>query len=361
LITPQRQHGAVILVMVFILLGAISLLILYVVNSGIIGGRVIANEYQTQQAFEAVAAGIDYGVVYLQQNNSSILVDSDSDGFIDANSFTQTLNNNSTFTVSFTNPVANDFNLIKITATGTSTDGNASKQMTELVKFTSYAVYLAPSPLVVRGEVEVKGSAVVRNLTSPTTIWSGDNISFQGSGHTESNDGSGSSASYTHTDVIPNSSALSNLSDDAFFSNFFGATKSEIKSMATTYYQNDGSRGYNSELNGKEGELIWIDQTSGDASITSNTQIGTAANPVILVVDGNFKLSGTPVIYGIVFVTGTFSTSIIGNVQVFGSVITNGSMSLSGSAEVVHNEAVFNKVQSSLGEFAIVPGSWKDY
>jgi len=353
-----KQRGAVILTIVFILLGAISLLMLYTINSGVTGGRIIVNEYQVQQAFESAAAGLDYGVVYLQQNSASILVDSDDDGTINTNSISQALSNGSNFTVSFTNPIVDDFTLIKITASGTSANGNASKQMTRLVKLSSLGDYFPSLPFVSKGEIEVRGSALVRNLVSSTTIWSGDDIDFKGSGHTESNDGSGSSAKYTHTDIASGDNSLDNLSDDAFFENFFGASKEAIKSNASLYYSGD-KHYYNSELDGIQNKMVWIDQTSGHAHISSHVQIGTQANPVILVVDGDLKISGSPTIYGFIYVTGDFKLS--GNVQIHGGLIVNDEAELRGSSEVIYSDTVLDNIRKNIGVFSIVPGSWKDF
>lgn len=355
----KLQHGQVILTIVFVLLGTISLLVLYVVNAGIIGEHVIANEYQTQQAFEAASAGLDYGIVYLQQNHNSILVDSDSNGTINANSISQTLSDGSSFTLSYTNPVSNDFTLIEITSTGTSADSNASRQIKQLVKFVSFGEYFAPLPLVVKNNVEVSGFALVRNLISPTTIWSGNNIDFKGTGHTESNDGSGSSKTYTHTDIVPNDSVLGGLSNDAFFNNFFGTSADEVKNLSDAYYSSGSTKVYNDELGGKQGELIWIDQTGGTAFLTSGMQIGTPTNPVILVVNGDLKTTGSVVIYGFVYVTG--SLELTGTEQINGGIIANGETKLGGSSEVIYNAAVLDRVRDSFGIFNIVPGSWKDF
>ena len=255
LITNKHLRGAVILVIVFVLLGTISLLVLYFVNAGVIGGRVIANEYRTQQAFEAAEAGLNYGIVYLQRNKDKILVDSNNNGTIDANSTNQTLNNGSSFTVSFTNPVANNFDLITITAVGTDADGNASKQITQLTKFISYIQYYSPLPITGKGKVELKGSSMVRNLITEKTIWSGGDIAITGSSHTESKDGLGSSKTILHTDIALNDSALGNLSDNDFFANFFAASEEEIKNSATSYYTGNETKIYHDELEGKQNEL----------------------------------------------------------------------------------------------------------
>lgn len=355
----EKERGAVILIIIFVLLGAISLLTLYSVNSGIIGGHTVANEYPVQQAFEAAAAGLDYGVVYLEENNDSILVDSDSDGYINSNSFSQTLNNSTNFTVSFTNPTANDFDLIKITATGTSADGKITKQMSELVKFTRYLQYIAPLTVVSRGEVELKGSVMVRNLFHPTTIWSGDDVDIKGSAHTESNDGSGSTKSYTHTDIVADDSSLDDLSSDSFFSNFFGVSKEIAKSRASLYFSNNRSKTYNDDLDEKTGEFIWIDQTSKDAKISGNTVIGSLENPVILVVDGDLKISGNATIYGFIFATGDLDVK--GTVQIEGGVAAGGDTDISGNVDIIYNNEVVNELNNFMGKFGIVSGSWKDF
>jgi hypothetical protein len=118
-------------------------------------------------------------------------------------------------------------------------------------------------------------------------------------------------------------------------------------------------------LNGKTGTTIWIDQPSGAASLSGNTIVGSAANPVLLVVNGDFNVSGNVTIYGFVFVSGVTSadTDFTGNSSVIGSMVTGDELNMSGNASITYNASEISAVKSSLTSSynAKVSGSWKDF
>jgi Tfp pilus assembly protein PilX len=129
--------------------------------------------------------------------------------------------------------------------------------------------------------------------------------------------------------------------------------------------------------------LVWC-QTG--CNVGSNTQMGTATNPVLLVVDGSFTNHGT--IFGMVFVRSldaagntltpaagyTMSSSVIANggnatldmaagAVVYGSVVVQGIVSkANGTSAVVYNKDVLTNLVNNpkLTPFGGVSGSWTD-
>ncbi|MGR9117710.1 MAG: hypothetical protein ACU85E_18385, partial [Gammaproteobacteria bacterium] len=112
----------------------------------------------------------------------------------------------------------------------------------------------------------------------------------------------------------------------------------------------------NAELNGLSG-IIWVD---GDASSTAaGTTIGTPDKPALLIVDGDFDFSGGTV-NGLVYVTGT--TTITGNPNVLGTVISEGDVTGTGTLTLVYAPNVGSGGDTPLkGTTAIVSGSWRDW
>ncbi len=108
--------------------------------------------------------------------------------------------------------------------------------------------------------------------------------------------------------------------------------------------------------------------TSGLVLVTGNCDLpdmGTLADPVVLVVAGNVSISGNGNFYGIIFNysrnnTASFSGS--GGMNFFGSVIVQGSMDLGGGPAFVYSEKVAESIRNSAAfqRFAKVPGSWLD-
>src|SRR5690349_14779726 len=86
--------------------------------------RIENADYRQYQAFTAAEAGLEFSLAYLNANQSTILVnDPANSGFIQSFSNAQVTNvafaNNTTFSIAYSNPVINNFTLVKVISQGT--------------------------------------------------------------------------------------------------------------------------------------------------------------------------------------------------------------------------------------------------
>ncbi|MEI6336692.1 MAG: hypothetical protein WCS87_19215 [Methylococcaceae bacterium] len=167
-------------------------------------------------------------------------------------------------------------------------------------------------------------------------------------------------------DVVTNDPTLANkttsttnLTDPAqnqFFDLFFAQTKAEIKNAANAAGQMLTAGASPAGLTG----LIWV---NGDAGLNGGT-VGSATNPAVLIIDGDFTLTGNPTIFGVIYVTG--EVQIAGNPVVLGSFIAeNENVSTgAGSLKLVYKPWGDETNQSPpfINETgAVIAGSWKDW
>ena len=117
------------------------------------------------------------------------------------------------------------------------------------------------------------------------------------------------------------------------------------------------------------GRPLWL---TGGLSVDSANDIGSAAEPALLVVNGNLEFTGAGLgvnIYGLVYtrlpvpnpagLTGWVTNGAGG--QITGAVVSEGGVSGSGSPTIVHDPAVLNRLRYAVGTFVRVPGSWRDF
>jgi hypothetical protein len=113
----------------------------------------------------------------------------------------------------------------------------------------------------------------------------------------------------------------------------------------------------NAKLNGIKGRALWVD---GDAHLNANTVLGSASDPVILFVNGDFQLNGNAVVYGVVYTISASANSISGNPVLHGALISENGYSVTGNATLDFDPAVM-AVLSRFGTYAKVPGTWMDF
>lgn len=359
----KRQCGAATFLIASILLLGAVLVTVFGSQYGIMQQRVSVNSTKNLQAFEAAEAGLEYGINYLQQNSTTILA-GPSGGHIQpytsANTTNVTLANGSKYSITYTNPVANNYTLIQVSATGQNNDSTASHTVTQLVQFGSVLFTPPQSPVVGKGAINLSGSSQINNTNGSTTLVSGSSVSMSGAIQTHAANGVTSSPGNYRSDIQQNVASLTNISISDFFASYFGASQSAVKNSAKHIFS--GLSNYSNSLNGLSGQIIWIDQPTGTANIAGSATIGTAAAPVLLIVNGNLNVSGSAQIYGLIVVLGTTTTTITGSVTINGALIASDALSFSGSSSITYSGSTLSSVQqTTTNYYAKVPGSWRDY
>lgn len=266
-------------------------------------------------------------------------------------------------------------------------------------------------PLVSKTTGAANASISVINRFHNRTIWSGNEVVISGSTNTHvleeglgwncndirnhekcvTSDTLGGEPLYTmraseaqndvNADIIDEDSNLANLGPDAFFKNFFGKTKKEMKTFAkeTGLYVEANDSGGLTDPDGNAitwvdladyTPLVWIEMPSGvDYAPSGNElgQIGLQEDPMVLIVDGNLNIGGTGgvgrILLGVLYVTGTWDASA--NLVVQGMVIveTDSELSGGGTPTLIYDADLFNgKMAPPPGTVSgAAPGTWKDW
>ncbi len=361
----HSQAGMATMTISLLMLLVVSILIFYT-NKGIwLEQRSATNQYRAKQAQGAAEAGLEYVLSVLNStsgtpNRSTHLTIASTPGKYTIASSTITGSPAASMAYSVViSPVAGDsspYDRFVLNATGGSdcaTTGTLSTCSGRAV--TSQVVKLTPVLLSPPDD----GASIFGNFSM---VGSGSIINTTGIGYPlrtrdTTPTATGSSAiTGTLTDGNCATSravcgAFSTITTTAqFFSSFFGSSTTDIASM-TTPITSGASLGTSTT------GLVWHTGT-----LSLNSSVGSAANPVLLVVDGDLSINGNRVIYGFVYVTGTLTMN--GNVSIQGAVATGGNFDLNGGGgtqNVNMDRDVVARLKTAASNFNKVLGTWKDW
>ncbi len=356
----SHLSGAVTLILTVILLVLSTLIIFVSAGYNRLETKATANFVHSQEAFEAAEAGEEFAISYLSQHASTITANPVSGYFppySDSSTTNISLANGSTFTAVYTNPKANNYNLILITSTGTSSDGSSTRVIKQQVMSEPIVTNIPTAPLTSAGSASLSGNSNIINIINDSndakTITSGGAVSLSGSSKTTTSTG-GSSPGNIGSDIQSNNPSLQGISSSNFFQQFFSSAASNVQSaMAHVFSSATGAT-----LSGLTNTSIWVNNS---VSLSGNVTVGSATAPVLLIINGSLSISGTVSIYGFVYVTG--STSISGNTNIVGSLATAGAVSLSGNIKITYDSTIMNTVaNNTLGNtYSKIPGTWSDF
>lgn len=404
---PAKEHGVSTLFITLILLLLSSLVVFYTARNAINEQRLSANEVRTKQAHDAASAGLDYALAYfakglninafptgaqLYSNTSrpsyyqSAFCSLATYGAIGTNPPVCPTDHGSALTC--TAPTTTELRTPVVVSCGWSDDDKAVIRMVAKGAGTPSLAGSITAPVVTSGVSNLlTGGASVLNYFNDLTVWAGGMVPIQSNtGKTFvrnlSTDPSATSPDFRNTgnspgcnnppshytcstdgnnlgpDVIVNDTALSSLTPSDFFANFMGKEPVPYRDTVATYKVdlNNTLTGEDStsigSITGKTDSVIWVE---GNASGLGD--IGTADHPVVLVVNGDLNFTASPVINGMVFVTGQVTGN--GTPTIYGSLIA-GSANLTGNAKIIFDPNVLGNARR-LGKAAMVPGSWRDW
>jgi hypothetical protein len=323
------------------------------------------NEYQLAQATEAAKAGLDFAITNLDTNRTTIVVDANNDGFIDNNSSTGNLANGSSYQISYTNPTASNFDIIRIDAVGYSSGNATQKALRELVRLAPVASSMPVSALTARLNVDMRGSSFIENPNGSSTIQAGGSVTLSGSASTSGTSGTQtiiSNKSTLNSDVQTGIASLAGETVDQMFVNTFNLPIDKLREYVDYYYQ--GSGNYSAVLSGKQDALIWIDKapdaSTNSVTINSNTVIGSPDHPVILVVDGDITALGNATLYGMIYLKNNSTINLSGNFQIHGVVIAGGNINVTGNMQISYDAGCLDDLQKNLVLIQKIPGSWSN-
>jgi hypothetical protein len=103
------------------------------------------------------------------------------------------------------------------------------------------------------------------------------------------------------------------------------------------------------------GRVLWAE---GDVTLDTGGDIGSAAQPVVLVATGNVEVGVT--VHGIVYSrAANWDTAGAGEVR--GAVVAENALGGNGSFNAVYDPDVLARLRWQSGSFVRVPGGWRDY
>ena len=382
------QRGAASLLMALIILVLITGMTLISTQIYTLEQRTAGNELRQRQAFDAAMSGFERAMAYIEQNNGPVASPSDPpDGDVadtiaapSTNPASRTsVSSGGNYAVEICDPdistyplpsaptgsctaathASNKLKRLLIYARGWSDDNTGVRNIIAVLERTPGLANAPGNPLTTSGTAAINGSGDVTNPEGHSTIWSGQTVTFTNANF-KTNILSPGGTNIIETsnrdsfgpDVIQNDGNVATLTGDEFFANFFGTTPTNYKAnYATTIFDSANIGSYD----GATRQIMWAE---GDASLSGNLTFGTAADPVILIVNGNLDSGGTVTVNGLLYVIGNLTGN--GNTTVNGAVVVQGNVDVSGSFDIVFDSSLLNDLGST-GRAAVSPGSWKDW
>lgn len=382
----RRQRGAVTLLMALSVLVLITIMTLISSEIYTVEQRIAGNELRQRQALAAAMTGYEQAMAYISDNGSP---DADGNGTADAiaapdsnpTSRTQiTPSGNGNYAVEFCSPdvatnalpasptatctaatyAENQFKRVLIYARGWSDDNTAVRHIVAIAAKTPGLADAPGNPLTTQGTAIINGSGDITNPEGRSTVWAGQTVEFTNANFKTnilSPDGAGivetSNRDTFGPDVVQNDGNLSTMTGDEFFASFFGSTPAVYKSSYVTDLFNGVDIGSH---DGAVGEIMW---SEGATSTTGNLTFGSAVDPVILIINGDFTTGGNVTVNGLLYVIGDMSGT--GNTTVNGAVVVQGgAQNITGSFDVVFNSSLLGGLDK-VGQATLSPGSWKDW
>jgi Tfp pilus assembly protein PilX len=412
----DRQRGAATLISAVVILILMSMIAFFANRTVLFERKTAANQYRSSKAIEAAEAGIEWAQANLNSMRrinaacATSAVNTDTsfrDRYMDPDangSYAEPFSAATpicTFTggawscscpapaaapavAACTSPqgcptfrlgfqqVAGDATMVRVTAVGctnsqrpcvpgatTAADGTAT--VVQTMKILSGLATLPGAAITAKGYVDFGANAITATNTDPgtngVTINAGSNITgFINTSTIQTLPGTPVGAS-----LIPNDTSLSSLSDDQMFKTYFGVTKDEFKNASTTTVVNCNGVCNTPILDAiaAGARSIWVE---GDMTLNANNVFGSATRPIMLVTNGNIEVRGTMIIYGVVYCqNSTWDITGGGNAQIIGAAISEGNFTATGTPDPTYDPAVLRRLRETTGDFAKLPGGWRDF
>jgi hypothetical protein len=156
---------------------------------------------------------------------------------------------------------------------------------------------------------------------------------------------------------------LSSIDSDRLFATHFGVDNANWNTHAAVLAidcRSECAAQVASAINGvPANRMVSI---TGDARLSGPVTLGSAARPVLLIVDGTLTLSGDVMLYGLVYASDIRWDAGSGpQSQVRGALISASAYRGNGSPDLHYDAAVLRALQLNTGSYARVPGSWRDF
>jgi PilX N-terminal len=138
------------------------------------------------------------------------------------------------------------------------------------------------------------------------------------------------------------------------FSETFGMSKADMKGIADIVTPAP----YGTPPNNTKGKIIYVTGAS-QSTWQSNPVIGTQEEPVIVIFEGDFRIQGNIEIFGVVYISGTFTIGA-GNPEIHGAIISENpanTVNITGNIDFQYDPSVLDNL-NRLSPFTTV--LWRD-
>ncbi len=370
---PHNEKGFSTIILTVVILIAVTLLTIGSAQFIVTKYRRVNNHFRSQQAFEVAQAGLDYAITYMNENYASLT---------DGQQITGSTSNSGTYTVTV-NFIGGSKDLVDLVSVGNSVDGSASRTISQKVKYISAGTSGAPTlPVIGGGSLDMdSNSRIYNNYGTQTTILGGT-AGLSSNARTYNDGGLSSSQGNIDTDITEADATLASMTAIQLQNQYLGASITNLASSATVTYTYSSDHDYSGQLDGLQGVSISLVQTNGVATISSNTEVGTSANPVNIYVEGDIEISSNVEIYGniiatgkvtldsnvvvegLVFSSGSQGVEINSNARIYGALISRGLIELDSNSRIYYDPDILDETfnfSTGSGSYGKVPGSWKDF
>ena len=243
-------------------------------------------------------------------------------------------------------------------ASGSDNEGRVT--VTALVALKGGVSTIPAAPLTLKGLLDLGGANLKVVNSDPTatgiTIQAGGDVIESGLSLISS-PGTPSALS-----VVKFDTSLSDLTPNRMFANVFGLWRETYRDQPGAVVLNCGLAGCSantirSTIAQNPGRMLWL---QGDFSVDSGGDIGSAAEPVVIVASGGVTFTAAARMFGLLYTqAATWTTS--GAAEVRGAVVAEGNVGGTSTATFVYDAPLLTQLRTRSGSFALVPGSWKDF
>jgi hypothetical protein len=347
------QRGAASLVVALVILVAITLVTFGVANTMLMEERIAGNDVRGKQAFQAAQTGLDRVIAHLDAGNRPETLDLTTRvSLVDGTSYELLELDVLDYVMGLTG--------LRVMARGYSADETAVRTLTlERLPTIPVPAFSVQNPLTALGVVNVSGNASVVNPEGNFTVWSASPVHIDSSAAADTwvatpgapppaypaveyNCISGNSVSDTYCtksssasigkgpDIIEVDPSLA-FPGDQLFERLFSVPRDAFRETAVTMHVDPTEASDITALKSARNETIWIE---GDLDLDSGT-IGSPEAPVVLVVNGDLKMEGNTVVFGLIYVTGDWDGA--GGYDVHGAVVLEGQVTGLGQGRIIFN------------------------
>ena len=336
-----KQQGMVVSGFALIMIVVLALTAVATSGTALLSQRIASNDNRIGQALDAAEAGMDLAMAALRNATPPYPT------------LSRTLPNGTSFVTTISDASLHNQARYVVVSRGTSIDQSATRTVRQTFALLHLLQNAPETPLITRYSVTFKGNASIVNPEGFTTIWSGHTTGFAGNSNggtyiDVNGDGTLLKSTSSNTyggDVVLNDITLANLNDDTFYYTFMGVPRNKLQELANI-----------------SPNVYWLSDPSGTIKIASNPVFGSPENPVIVYIDGNTDITGTPVFYGLVYVRGDFGKA--GTAVVNGAVVVEGNTEfseLTGNLQVVYNSDLLSRINTAPPYVNGLAGTWKDF